>query len=94
MRSIVMLYVRCAVRSLYSAILHDVHREGPRLARLPVRFSLEDVDDAGDLCKVRTFDRIETIGGHPTPLRLKMDTVPAGTSSTLTLSGVTYTDVA
>jgi len=35
----------------------------------------------------------QTMRSHPTPLRLRMDTVPPGTSSTITLSGVTYQDV-
>ena len=52
----------------------------------------EYFDDAGELLKIRTFDQVHTIGGHPTPLRLRMETVPAGTSSTITLSGVTYRD--
>src|SRR5262249_41063978 len=50
----------------------------------------EYFNTAGDLLKIRTFDQVHTIGGHPTPLVLRMETVPAGASSTITLSGVTY----
>ncbi len=71
----------------YSRVVRCIDRED----YVPRR--TEYFDDAGQLYKVRTFDQIRTISGHPTPLRLRMDTVPAGTSSTITLSGVTYSDV-
>jgi hypothetical protein len=71
----------------YSRIVRCIDRED----YVPRR--TEYFDGAGELFKIRTFDQIQTISGHPTPLRLRMDTVPAGTSSTITLSGVTYQDV-
>jgi hypothetical protein len=71
----------------YSRIVRCIDRED----YVPRR--TEYFDEAGELLKIRTFDQVQTIDGHPTPLRLRMETVPAGTSSTITLSGVTYQDV-
>ncbi len=71
----------------YSKIVRCIDREDyvPRRTKY--------YDDAGELFKVRTFDDVETIGGHPTPLRLRMDSVKLGTFSTITLSHVTYEDI-
>ncbi len=50
----------------------------------------EYYDRSGVLWKVRTFDQIKTIHGYPTWTRLSMETVPTGTSTTITLKDVEY----
>lgn len=55
---------------------------------LPLR--TEYYDRNGVLWKVRTIDRIETFKARPTPTVITMKTVPAGTSTTITLSHVQY----
>ncbi len=55
---------------------------------LPLR--TEYFDRAGVSWKIRTFEGIETIGGHPTATRITMRTVPTGTSSTLRFMNVAY----
>jgi hypothetical protein len=59
-----------------------------RRTHLPIR--TEYFDPAGTLFKVRTLERIETIGGHPTPLRVVMEVPPADTRTVLSLSEVEY----
>jgi hypothetical protein len=50
----------------------------------------EYYDPSGLLYKVRTFDRVETITGHPTPVEITMEVVPAHTSTRLILHEVEY----
>jgi hypothetical protein len=47
-------------------------------------------DPAGLLYKVRTFERVETIDGHPTPVDVLMEVIPGRTSSRLVLRDVEY----
>jgi hypothetical protein len=53
----------------------------------------EYFDSAGEAYKVRTLDHVQTIQSHPTPLLLRMQTIRSGTSSTITLSDVRYSDL-
>ena len=71
----------------YSRVVRCIDREDyvPRRTKY--------YDAAGELYKIRTFENVQDVDGHPTPLVLRMETVPAKTSSTITLSGVKYTDV-
>lgn len=55
---------------------------------LPLR--TEYYDRNGVLWKVRTIDRVETFKARPTPTVITMKTVPAGTSTTITLSRIQY----
>jgi hypothetical protein len=50
----------------------------------------EYYDRAGVLWKVRTFEKIRSIDGHPTWTRLVMETVPTHTSTTITLHDIEY----
>jgi hypothetical protein len=50
----------------------------------------EYYDPSGLLFKVRTFDRVATVGGHPTPVELTMEVVPARTSSRIILRDIEY----
>jgi len=50
----------------------------------------EYTDRSGILWKVRTFEQVKTIGGYPTWTRLTMETLPTGTSTTITLSEIEY----
>jgi hypothetical protein len=47
-------------------------------------------DPAGVLYKRRTFDRVVTIAGHPTPVEVTMEVIPARTSTRLVLRDVEY----
>jgi outer membrane lipoprotein-sorting protein len=47
-------------------------------------------DRSGVLWKVRTFDGIKMIDTYPTWTRLTMQTIPTGTSTTITLSDIEY----
>jgi len=47
-------------------------------------------DPAGLLYKVRTFERVETIDGHPTPVDVLMEVIPGHTSSRLVLRDIEY----
>lgn len=49
----------------------------------------EYFDRAGVLYKVRTME-VETVGGHPTPVRMTMDVLPDKTKTTMILTGVRY----
>jgi hypothetical protein len=55
---------------------------------LPVRTEYYDRD--GVLWKVRTLGGIQSIKSRPTPTVITMQTIPAGTSTTITLSRVQY----
>jgi hypothetical protein len=68
----------------YGRIVRCIDRED-HLPRLTEYF-----DAAGAPYKRRMMDAIETIGGHPTPLRLRIEVIPDRTSSMLTLSDVRY----
>ena len=50
----------------------------------------EYFDRAGSLIKRRTFDRVENVQSHPTPVQITMTTVPARTWTRITLHDVTY----
>ena len=50
----------------------------------------EYYDRNGVLWKVRTFEDVRTIAGHPTWTRLVMKTVPTGTSTTIELHDIEY----
>lgn len=49
----------------------------------------EYFDPAGRKYKVRTM-RVETVGGHPTPVSMTMEVLPEGTRTVMTLSNVAY----
>jgi hypothetical protein len=49
----------------------------------------EYFDRAGVLYKVRTM-AVETVGGHPTPMRMTMDVLPDKTKTTMILTDVRY----
>ena len=50
----------------------------------------EYYDRSGVLWKVRTFNDVKTVNGFPTATRIAMQTVPTGTSTTITLSDIQY----
>ncbi len=50
----------------------------------------EYYDRSGVLWKVRTLGAIKKIDGYPTATEIKMETIPAHTSTTITLSDVHY----
>ena len=52
--------------------------------------STEYYDQSGVLQKIRTFEAVKKIGGHPTATEITMQTVPQHTSTTITLSDVQY----
>jgi hypothetical protein len=70
----------------YGRITRCIDREDhlPRLT--------EYADPAGLPYKRRLMDDVRTIDGHPTPLRIRIETIPEGTSSVLSLSNVRYGD--
>ena len=68
----------------YGRIVHCVDKKD----WLPRR--TEYYDPSGLLYKVRRFDRVEMIAGHPTPLEITMEVVPAHTSTRLDLHEVEY----
>ena len=55
---------------------------------LPIRTRY--YDRSGTLWKVRTFNRIETVDGHPTATRITMETVPLGTWTRITFRDLKY----
>jgi hypothetical protein len=50
----------------------------------------EYYDPAGLLYKVRTLGNVRSVAGHPTPLEITMEVVPAHTSTRLVLRDVEY----
>ncbi len=55
---------------------------------LPLR--TEYYDRSGVLWKVRTYDKIETVDGHPTATRITMQTIPENESTIIDLTRIQY----
>lgn len=71
-------------RSWYGKVIRCIDQQ----TFLPLR--TEYFDQSAILWKVRTFSGIKTIGGHPVATEIRMETVPAHSSTQLRFTDVIY----